>query len=263
MTIRLLAVAASLWLISSCSAQDSPQPAAAKPSAASESKPEENDKLLERARERNGGKEPSVLDVWNKILRSAEERAGAIKNVGKPRVVPKGAKPEIIITYDGLITFDGKPLRLGEHIDKWRAVLPKDVVCRSNVAIRCYWDKLGLKIITDEKEAKVVMQIDIHINSERVEPWMLPDTPSYKTKPNETFKGYLEIDGYGIDNDTRFSELRSGVDARRALDCGSLDCSHPRGGGGGSQTYIAIRFDGRSEHNKLRSVTMAGGPSGN
>ena len=214
MTKRLLAVAACLLLVSSCSAGEVTAPAATKSpaSAASEAQRKTEDELLERARQRNGGKEPSVLDVWNEIVRGAEQKAGAIKDVGKPRVVPKGAKPEIIVNYDGLVTFDGKPLRLGQHIDEWRKALPKDAVCRVNEATRCYWDQLGLKVMTSERQGKDVIQIDIHINLKKVQSWELPVKSAYKTKPDESFKGDLEIDGYGIDKDTRFWKMRAGVE---------------------------------------------------
>jgi hypothetical protein len=259
MTKRLLAVAAYLLLATSCSAKEGTEAVADGPSAASELQAGAKDDLLDRAKKRNPSKESSVLDVWNEIVRGAEEKAGAIKNVGKPRMVPKGAKPEIIINYEGLITFDGQPLRLGEPIDKWRAVLPKDAVCRINDATRCYWDQLGLKVMTGEKQDKSIIQVDIHLNFEKLESWMLPENSEYKTKPNESFKGYLEIDGYAIDKDTKFWEMRAGVDPRRGLDCGTLDCSHPRGGGGaGGQTYVSVRVDGRNEHDRLRTVTVAG-----
>jgi hypothetical protein len=257
MTKRLLAVMASLLLISSCSAQDGAQPAA----TASPNDSDPKDDSLERARQGSGDKEPSVLDVWNVIVRKAEEKAGAIKSVGKPRVVPKGAKPEIIINYDGLITFDGKPLRFGEHIDKWRATLPKDAVCSDNKGAlfevtTCDWDSLGLSVLGSVERPNTADQLVVHLNFEAVEAWMIPDKPGKKVRPENPFTGYLEIDGYAVNRDTRFWELRVSADRRRDLRCGLTECSHPHGGGGNHT--IAIRLDGKSKYDRLRTIAVGG-----
>jgi hypothetical protein len=265
MKTRLLAVVTGLLVVSSCSAKEDTAAAATKPTAAGESKVDTKDGLLERARQRSGNKEPSVLDVWNEIVRGAEEKAGAIKNVGKPRVVPKGAKPEVIVNYDGLITFNGQPLRLGDHIDTWRAVLPKDAVCHDSVVWQgkpkstgCFWDDLGMFISTTYANPGAVVQLKIVFNFELLESSLQlpPLDGESKSMPNHAFRGYFEIDGCGVDKDTKFWEMRSGVDGRRSLRCGLTDCSHPHGGGGNHT--ISIRVDGKSEYDRLRTITLGG-----
>ena len=259
--MRLFVLAAYLLLAGSCSAGDAKESAAPSAPAGTQPRQEPNEDLLERTRKRNPGKEPSVLDVWNEIVREAHEKAGAISSVGKPRMVPKGAKPEIIINYDGLITFDGKALRLGDSIDTWRQVLPKDASCKFSKGgvldpTICDWELLGISVIGSLDKPAIAGQFEIYLNLEKVEPWMIESGRA--SGPSKAFPGYLELDGYGIDNHTTFRELRAGVDARRELDCGIQDCSHPRGGGGGNRTHVTVRVDGRSERDRLRTITVVG-----
>jgi hypothetical protein len=259
---RLLAVVVALLLAGSCSAKDEIALPASAPSVADASNPATTDETPKRATQREGGNEISAPGVWNKVMRKAQEKAGAIKNVGKPRVVAKGAKPELVIGFDGSIMFDMKPLRLGDHIDKWRNIFPKDVVCTESKggtfdATICDWDSLGISVMGSIDRPNIVSQIEIHLNFSALEPWVIPNKTDRKSRPEKTFGGYLEIDGYGIDSHTKFWELRAGADGRRNLRCGLTDCTHPHGGG--TNHTISIRVDGKSEYDRLRTITVLGG----
>lgn len=73
------------------------------------------EELLEKARKRKGGKEPTQLDLFNELMLKGAEKAGAIPDYGKPRIVPKGAKPEIVIK-DDKIMFNGRLLQFGKPL---------------------------------------------------------------------------------------------------------------------------------------------------
>jgi hypothetical protein len=180
-------------------------------------------------------KEPSHMDLWNKLVEDAQKATGVIRDYGQPRSVKHGATPEIILSREN-IRFNGRPLRLGASIDEWYEILGRNH--------RDYpyfntstWDDLGIILVMDSVDKKTVIQISIYVNLEPKDPYAgsvthrpdgTPVKPTYDSKPKKPFSGYLELDGVGIDAKTKLWEIRKQVGADRNITC-NLDCSHPLG----------------------------------
>lgn len=138
------------------------------------------------------------------------------------------------------ITFEGKVLRIGEPLSRWKQVLPQDRRCSEESAgtAFCIWPSLALDVGTDHRDRSRVQSFTVHLNLEPKDPYaglvtQLPDGTPIKPQPDwshkKAFPGYLELDGFGIDAMTKFWEIRSRADPKRKLRCGLRDCSHPMG----------------------------------
>jgi len=182
---------------------------------------------------------PTTLDRLDEGMRRAEEQAGAIKKYPEPRIVLRGAKPEVIIK-GGEISFEGRPLRIGGSLEEWKRVIGKAPRCHAEERqpTRCTWDELGIQAMTPWSNDTVVSEMTIHLNPRPKDPYEglvthSPDGTPRKRLPDFTpkkpFQGYLELDGFGIDSKPGFWAIRAQADRRRNLDCGLRDCSHPSG----------------------------------
>jgi hypothetical protein len=78
-------------------------------------------------------------------------------------------------------------------------------------------------------------------------------SPSYL--PEEVFPGYLELDGVAMDSTTKFSEIKQNL-AKRKIDCGFRDCSHPSGIFD-ENALIYLTLDGGSERSRLRRFSIS------
>lgn len=219
-------------------------PAASSSASQAANRPISSKEAYDRARRRLGGKEPSSLEVWNEVMRDAAEKTGnLIAGPGKPRSVPRGAKPEILIDYAGNVVYDGRLLRLDSSIAKWKTALPessrrcnrgKSFAARSGWTETCTWDDLGIVIGGDDSH----IGITVHLSIEAEDPFLKSSWPD----PKKPFEGYLEFDGYGIDRRTQSpNDMGATADPRRDLRCPLRgDCAEMHGGGG---MYVSARFD--------------------
>lgn len=209
------------------------------------------------------GAPPSMADRFNSALEKAAKATGAIKNYGKPRLVEKGAQPALVLTGSSIL-FNNKPLVLGGRIDEWRSVIGKGSTCspKSEHPMWCKWDALGMEITATFERPQFVSQFKIHLSREVNEDLydILPrDAKGQSVDPvwlsKGVFPGHLEIDGFGIDKQTKFWELRSSVDRHRDLRCGLRDCSHPRGLFG-QDAAIYLRLSRDDEYGVLRELAI-------
>jgi hypothetical protein len=161
------------------------------------------------------------------LLRLREVAAARIKvfpSYDKPRIVPRGAKPEIIVKGDQLF-IEGKHVAIGQPLEIWKQAIRGAPRCDDTLNLSCDWDDLGLTLLT---EGGVVKQIEVYFN---LEPWgnfaeRAPDgtpiPPTRDPRPKHPFPGYFEWDGYAIDKNTRFWEIRASVDPYRNVRCDLL-----------------------------------------
>ncbi len=234
-------------------------------------KPGLREEIYQKARKRNGGKEPTTLDLWDELVRKAGEETGAMKSYGKPRIVAKGAKPEIVINREGDITYNGKPLELGADIKDWEAIIGRGYRHRGDdkPPKLLAWDDLGIDVLTgyaaDDKDK--VKQLTLYLNKRPKDPYEgmvttrpdgTPIKPLPDFTPRQAFTGYLELDGFGIDAKTEFWEILTTANPARNLRCGLRDCSHPHGAlfgkTDGSLYLILNRGD---EHGNIYEFTIS------
>lgn len=166
----------------------------------------------------------------NYLNEDAERRRNIDK--AQARVVVPGAKPEIIIRRSGIgsnrypyfadgILFNGQRITTGDLIPRAIELFGNDFRTRDSFYT---WDSLGISVHTyipnavfeartqniesllKDPKAKRIRSISINLNPT---PQGMPTSPS---KPSHTFSGYLDLDGAGIDSDTKIWEVRALVD---------------------------------------------------
>lgn len=202
----------------------------------------------------------SLMDRWNELRRKALQEAGAIRPSREPRKIERGARPELIFRKNE-IYFDGKKLGLGESMDVWKKKIPTSPRCFADGMTLCVWDDYGLEVGTDHKNPNKVRFMNIYISIDHSftlarsanHPDGRPAKPPEDDMPHQTFSGYLEMNGVGIDAETEFWEIPAGSSDNRTLHCGVLDCSHPSGPFG-EHVNISLKLDGRNERGHLRGI---------
>lgn len=208
-------------------------------------------------------KETTYWDRWNNLVEEAKKAAGAIKDYGRPRLIKRGATPEIILS-GGEVRYNGKLLRLGASIDEW-----SDILGRNHRDYPYYgtstWDDLGIELVIDKKDKKTVIQMTIYVTLEPPDPYRglvthhpdgTPIKPTYDTRPQKPFPGYLELDNFGIDAETKFWEIRQQASADRNFSC-ALDCSHPYAYFSDSANLF-MRLNSGSEYGELYELGIGG-----
>jgi hypothetical protein len=83
-----------------------------------------------------------------------------------------------------------------------------------------------------------------------------PIKPTYDTRPQKPFPGYLELDNFGIDAETKFWEIRQQASADRNFSC-ALDCSHPYAYFSDSGNLF-MRLNSGSEYGELYELGIGG-----
>ncbi len=189
-------------------------------------------------------KPETVLDRWNGALSAAAKAVGVTKDLGEVRKVPRGASPEILLQDDALL-IDGKALKLGQRLEDWDKVLPGKRRCEGGKVIRaCVWDAVGFRVTTQFANPKRISSVKVFLT--------LPDPEGYTVMlPAKPFGGYVELDGFGIDAQTKFWEVRQSARQDRNIRCGLRECVSPHGALG-QNTSI---YFGLSEHNEHGTVT--------
>ncbi|MBS1160235.1 MAG: hypothetical protein H6R15_2654 [Proteobacteria bacterium] len=214
-----------------------------------------------------------LQDAWKRAAAMAAKQAREIESLGKPRIIKKGAKPEIIIQGE-TITINGKKLAIGDTLEKWTEAIPGTPNCEAvklglgKKNISCRWELLGIEIATFEidsveKSPKFVGGMGIYINFEfdpyaglvTTRPDGTPISPPQKTHPDHPFPGYLEIDGYGINSKTEFWEVLRSIDPKRNVYCGMRDCSHPEGLLGGRE-HLSFRLNNTSSRGNIYEISI-------
>lgn len=237
-----------------------PEPKASKPTKAD---PNLREELLERARKRNGGKEPTHAELLDELMRKAAEEAGAVPHKEDLRIVPKGAKPEIIIKGDK-ITYNGKQLVLGSSLSAWEKIIGKPTRRYDDRApILVVWDDKGFHAMADDKNK--VDQIEFFLNKRPPDPYKglvthsadgTPLKPDVDYSPKKSFSGYLELDGFGIDAKTEFWELQATAKRERRLTCGTRDCTHPTGSLGGDSGVLYFTLNRNDAHGNIYEFSI-------
>jgi hypothetical protein len=208
-------------------------------------------------------REPTMLDRWNQARHQAALATGAIATYPTARHVKRYAKPEIIIKGANIF-FDGKPLEFGRPLTAWKNILKRTPHCDKTGMEWCVWEDLGLEVYTSKEDNLGVSTIIIKINvpedllneTRTSYPDGTPDnTPKADWLARHPFTGYLEIDGFGIDKETKFWELQSNIDTHRNLSCGLRSCEFPSGiFGPGS--IIALHLNGGSESATIEEMEI-------
>lgn len=157
-----------------------------------------------------------------KIKCSVSESAAALFGSGKTRSVTRGAKPEIVVKGTKIFVND-RAIAIGQSLEHWAKLFPGTPICATELLRQsCVWDKLGVDILAEDS---LVISVTVFFN---IEPWgpiatELPDgtpiVPLVDTRPKHAFPGYFELDGYGIDAQTEFWEIRAHIAPRRNLHC--------------------------------------------
>lgn len=209
-------------------------------------------------------KSGNFLDRLDDLKNKAVLATGAIKKHGVPRVVARGARPEIIIKGE-VIYFNGGGVRIGESLASWEKVLSAGRRCRTGDGITiCLWDNWGLEIGTDDKKKPSVQFMNLFLslvdddgeNSGKVNASDGKNNRSEnRVMLRRAFSGYLELDGFGIDSKTKFWEIQSETRDGK-LTCGLRDCSHP-GGAFGKKANIFLILNGNSDQATLRQFSIS------
>jgi hypothetical protein len=181
------------------------------------------------------------------------------KDAPQPRIVPKGAKPELIVKGKE-IWLNGKLLPLGGTVEEWKKLMPGEAKCVENrLFVHCQWHSLGLSSGTNMEDTTRFHHITVHLNlppKTKSYASMYPDGTPMEPLPDigikNPFLGYLEIDGFGIDAQTQFWEILQSVNPKRRLRCGLRDCQYPLGEG------LEFSLDRRSERGLVERVEIDG-----
>lgn len=203
-----------------------------------------------------------------KRLEVAKDKAisatGSIKNSVTPRVVAKGAQPQIIIKGD-IIYFNDSGVRMGDSLAAWRKALTTVPRCSTEGITVCVWDDWGLQIATGDKNKTAITSMNLFFNfvdDEGINLGSVDTTFGNKERLDRNwaveraFLGYFELDGFGIDSDTKFWEIRTGTGYKRALECGLRDCMFPKGTFG-KQGRLYLTLNGSSDRATVRKFSIS------
>jgi hypothetical protein len=177
--------------------------------------------------------------------------------------VKRSAKPEIIIKGANVF-FDGQLLELGRPLASWKNILKRKPRCDKTGMEWCVWEDLGLEVHANEKDSfgvgTIIIKISIPEDLVKETRTPYPDgssnnSPKAEWLARRPFSGYLEIDGFGIDKETKFWELQSSIDAHRNLSCGLRNCEF-LSGMFGPGSIIALHLNGGSESATIEEIEI-------
>lgn len=196
-----------------------------------------------------------------------------INQYGTPRHVSRGKKPEVIIRND-TITINGQPVDMFDTVDSWISALgPPSNGCKfQKITGYCVWLKYGITISTDNREGKpLVVAAILYLNVPQYSPYFFQeksdseqgqkakkDTEKPPRKPMQLFPGYLEINGYGLNADTKQWEVlkaakswKDPIDGNFGADVGCHRDCHYASGQVGQNTMIYIGTNGNAKTEKI------------
>lgn len=201
-----------------------------------------------------------------------------INQYGTPRHVSRGKKPEVIIRND-TITINGQPVYMFDTVDSWISALgPPSNGCKfQKITGYCVWLKYGITISTDNREGKPLVDAAIlYLNVPQYSPYFFQeksdseqgqkakkDTEKPPRKPMQLFPGYLEINGYGLNADTKQWEVLKGakswkdpIDGNFGADVGCHRDCHYASGRVGQNTMIYIGTNGNAKTEKIVDIQI-------
>lgn len=206
--------------------------------------------------------QPSLLERLDTLKRKALQEVDSFKNSDKPRQVKRASKPEIILR-NNMIFINGKEIHFGDSLEYVKKTISGTVRCSGKSMTLCIWDDLGLEVGTKNLIPETMSFLNIYIriddsykvlsNAGHQNAAAVETLPALM--PREAFPGYLELNGVGIDVETKFSEIRTGSAENAKLHCGLLDCSHPRGPFG-EKGHIYFTLDERSDNGRIRHMGL-------
>ncbi|WP_146120508.1 MULTISPECIES: hypothetical protein [Pseudomonas] len=143
-------------------------------------------------------------------------------DAARARIVPKGAKPEVIIRRTG-IESSGNPYFADGILYNGQRITITDTPARAievfGPDFRVYqsrhiWDNLGISMhvatpsqsFNNKPKPKYIKSISIDLNPPP------PGEPISPTEPSHYFSGHLDLDGAGIDSKTKIWEVRALAD---------------------------------------------------
>lgn len=212
----------------------------------------------------------SFIDKLNKYLdEKANERRKL--DIARARIVPKGAKPDVIIRRTGIssrnpyfadgILYNGQRITITDPPSRAIEVFGADFRVYQS---RHVWDELGITMYTEtptqflnnKPQPDYIQSISIELN---------PPPPGELVSPAEPahyFSGYLELDGAGIDNETKIWEVRALVDrsglagGHPYIFCRQSETSCQVQTNGDERTdYVSFWTDKDDANGKIYSVT--------
>lgn len=201
-----------------------------------------------------------LITAWTDLKRKAEREIKSAVNASARGRVKKGASPELIL-MNKLIFFNGRQLQLGSSLESWKKIIPGNPRCFEGKMTLCVWDQLGLEVGTDQKNGQKVQFINISLRFDDTEKdtvgneLLITDDSIGKEdfNPHHAFSGYLELNGFGIDAESRFLEILNSTVENRKIQCGLLDCSNPTGSFA-DNANIYFYLEGRNENGRIRRI---------
>lgn len=143
-------------------------------------------------------------------------------DIARARVVPKGAEPEVIIRRSGIssstdpyfsdgILYNGQRITITDPPSRAIEVFGPDFRIYQNHHV---WDNLGIRMYVstpsqtynNKPKPDYIQSISIELNPPP------PGKPVSPAEPSHYFSGYLDLDGAGIDSETKIWEVRALVD---------------------------------------------------
>lgn len=179
------------------------------------------------------------------------------------RRIPKGAKPEIIVS-DGEIKYNGEVLKIGHSLQDWKRVLGSSTrpAFHGRVLI---WDDIGIKVaLYPSDETKVRTLIVDFSCKERMHgsDCARNGGRGHDYDPKNYFTGYLEVDGGAIDNESTVDDVDKLITGRGRYGrgCGTELCLGYAVGDGRFLSFVDV--DSRRFKSVIYNVSFTGGNRG-
>lgn len=167
------------------------------------------------------------------IFDKAGDALSHLKDRGEIRRVPKRVGHTVAFR-GGKFLFDGRHLSLGGNMAIWKSTLGKGGECESKgiPPIVCKWEHLGIEIGSGSSDTDTVKFVTVHLQPPTDESLQRAarvggggEIPSYVIRGH--FSGNLELEGFRIDQQTMFWEIRESVRQSMVLRCDVRDCQFP------------------------------------
>lgn len=150
------------------------------------------------------------------------------------------------------IKVNGTTVWLGDTMAAWKRAFGGTPSCYdAGGNLTCVWHANGISLGTDHIDKTRVKFINVDVI---IEPPELGERAA--SWPKSPFNGTLELDGFSIDANTVFRDLRRQVAPGRDLRCGGSDCGSPSAAfSDGANIYMSL--DGRSESSRILHFSIS------
>lgn len=199
----------------------------------------------------------------------SQAKEGIADALREPRQIPRGAKPELIISGTD-ITFNEKRLVLGGDFQGWVQVLGKNYrpMTHGNKYESLFvWDEFGILVQLDPVDKKTVESISVELNFKQIYAKWEPDFKDYKPGigviPAKFFRGYLQINGVPIDAKSTIREVNRRANGKLSIHCirGINACSDYLTPVDAGAPFIGFGVDSRKEDSLIYGVSIASSTS--